>query len=163
MSATSEAFHPDDNSQPPAEIFSIEAARSKEYDFTEAPIELLVEFFLTQLRHPAHSSKKGLELAAFLESELSSDESRDPRTPQERLAQTIKFSHTFDDDVFDARVKHDVIFNKLVSVLKQTSDKRDLRAQRHAALKLTEVRALLSQHSTEHDDQWQDIIGRLFT
>ena len=163
MSTMSEALLPDDDSRRPADVVSIEAARSSEYDFSDAPIELSVDFFLSQLRHPAHSSKKGLELAAFLENELTSDESRDPREPQENLARAIRLSHAFDDDVFDKKVKHDMIFSELVTALKQTADKRSLKAQRHAALKLAEVRALLPQHATEYDDQWQDTIERLFT
>lgn len=163
MSVMSEALPPDDDSRPPAEVVSIEAARSQEYDFSEAPIELSIDFLLSELRDPAHNGKKGLELAAFLESELTSDESRDPREPQENLARAIRLSHAFDDDVFDTKVTHDRIFNELVTVLKQTADQRSLKAQRHAALRLAEVRALLEHHTTEHDDQWQDTIERLFT
>lgn len=159
----SEASQHHMDESPSAEIVPIEAARSEVYDFSKAPIEVSVEFLLSQLRHPSHSSNRGLELAAFLERELTPDESRSPTTPQENLAQAIRFSDAFEDDVFEERLKSDAVFRELISKLKQTSGARSLKPQRHAALKLTELRAVLPRNTTELDDEWENVIERLFT
>lgn len=159
----SESIYPHDEKPPFANVRPIDTARSREYDFTQAPIELSVDFLFSELRHPAYSNLNSLELAAFLEIELTVDETRDAREPQEVLARTILNSKAFDDDIFDTRIDQDSVFNKLVSELRRTASIKDLEVQRRVALKLIEVRILSPSDDTHLDDQWHDVIKRLFT
>lgn len=161
---TSEASAPQDQDvRAIAEVVPIKAARSGEFDFSDAPIDLSIDYLVSQLRHPALNNLGGLELAAFLESELTPDTTRNPTSLQENLARAIQTSEAFGDEVFDAKYENDMVFRELITALRKTVSARDLGPQRHAALKLTEVRSLYSQHATDHDDEWHDIIERLFT
>mgnify|MGYP006136690939 CR=1 FL=1 len=134
-------------------------------DFSKASAELATGLFMTELRHPSRASLHGQNLAIFIQSEMTTDESDDPTKLGSRLAYIINSVDAFGDEaMFDHKVEHDEVFKALVEKLQNTRRPTDeLRDQRRAALKLTELRAALQDDKTDDDATWHDVISRLFS
>lgn len=133
-------------------------------DFSKASAEYVTSLFMTELRHPSRMALHGVTLASFIENEMSSEEGEDSSTLSSRISRLVGASDAFsNEELFDHKAENDTVFQALVNRLQDTTNAKELRDQRKAALKLTELRALLHDDSTEDDETWHDVIDRLFS
>lgn len=145
---------PHPHEQEPAEVI----------DFTRSGNERAVGEFFETLQGVGQTGPSGLELAARIETRLSANagDVTDPLTT--RLQHILHSADAFaDDEVYEHKVEHDPVFQRLITILQTTKDRqRSLHDHRRAALKLAELRAAFPDDETEYDQQWQDVIDRLF-
>jgi hypothetical protein len=137
----------------------------EERDFTDADAEVVVGKFFSELQHPSRRHLKGLELAEFIESQVTQIPGADPSTHQARLSQLISEVDVFvDDEHYDHKATYDPVFKDILSKIDDTHHREDLKPQRHAALKLMELRSTLRSDITDIDESdWLPSIERLFT
>lgn len=145
---------PHPHEQEPAEVI----------DLTRSGNERTVGEFFETLQGTGKTVPSGLELAARIEMHLSgqAEESTDALTM--RLQHILHSADAFaDDEVYEHKVEHDPVFQRLITILQTTKDRqRSLHDHRRAALKLAELRAAFPNDETDYDQQWQDVIDRLF-
>lgn len=134
-------------------------------DFSSSGNELIMGAFLDELQSALEHGKTGLELAVYIENELSAKPDETLSPSKARLQRLLDSGNALgNDELYDHKVEHDLVFQRLISVLQSTRDRqRTLHEHRRAALKLTELRATLPEDETQRDTQWQEVIDRLFT
>lgn len=134
-------------------------------DFSRASNELVMGVFFDNLHEVIDRGKSGLELAVYIEAELSPTQDEEVDPLKARVLRLLESADALgDNDLYDHKVDHDPVFHRLVDVLQSTREQqRSLREHRRAALKLTNLRAAIPEDETRHDGQWHDVIDRLFT
>lgn len=161
----SEALHHQEGAEITPPILLERKRKSAEIiDFSKASAELVTNLFMAELRHPSRATLRGHELAGFIETEISDEKSDDPSSLSSRLSRLVEATDAFgNDELFDRKVENDAVFQMLVARLQSTGGDKELRDQRKAALKLTELRATLHDDTTDEDETWQDVVDRLFS
>lgn len=134
-------------------------------DFSSSGNELIMGAFLDDLQSAVEHGKTGLALAVYIENELTAKPDETLSPSKARLQRLLDSGNALGDDaLYDHKVEHDLVFQRLITVLQSTKDRqRSLHEHRRAALRLTELRATLPEDETQRDPQWQDLIDRLFT
>lgn len=145
---------PKPQEQEPAEII----------DFTRSGNERTMGEFFETLLGTGQAGPSGIELAVRIDMHLSRQvgESTDPLIT--RLRHILHEADAFGDDkVYEHKVEHDPVFQRLITILQTTKDQQQsLHDHRRAALKLAELRAAFPDDETSYDQQWQSLIDRLF-
>lgn len=146
---------PKPHEQAPAEII----------DFSRTSNERVMGEFFEILQGAGEKGLHGLELAARIESHLSTKTDASPDALTTRLQRILDSADAFaNDEVYEHKVEHDLVFQRLITFLQTTKDRqRSLHDHRRAALKLAELRAAFPDDDTGYDEQWQDVIDRLLT
>lgn len=135
--------------------------------FTQA-----ADILLDDLSSPKYRSLRGLELAAEVETALSTPRENDRNTTRlhaallelaEAEAARIIAGGRESEDNYEEKLAHDPVFREIDMKIKEFLHQRSMASHRHAARRLHEFRMLSPEHVTARDRDWKTVIDRLFT
>ena len=156
----SEAMHGEPHSKPTADVVSILRTDHEIIDFSQVGPEIAVSYLFSELRHPTYSNKSGQDLAESIVKLTTVKPDSDSASHEGRLAELIRAS--VDDELWDRKSEKDEVFILIEEILR-TAQTREYGEQRNALLRLYNLRTSFDELETAHDDQWIDVIERLFS
>lgn len=137
---------------------------TEKLDFSEVSSEVAVEFLMSQLNHPSRNQRRGIELATDIEALVPTKAGKalDPTTLEGRLIEIIHKNMLTNDEMYEHKIDHDAVFQLLVNKLLYTRDRRDMRTQFEVTRDLAQLRSTVGDETAE-DDEWRNVIDRLFS
>ncbi len=157
----SEAMHSESHSKPTPDVARASHQEQEIIDFSQVGPEIAVSYLFSELRQPAYNQLHGQELAGTIMKLTSVGSKNDTVSHQGRLAELIRTP--LDDELWDTKSKDDEIFRLLETILRSGQQIRSLAEQRSALLRLYNLRGSFENVETASDEQWKDVIERLFT
>lgn len=161
----SEAMQREPNPQPTERVVIPFDRNPDKLDFSEVGPEIAISYFFMEMRHPAYASKRGEELAAFIIESTRVETNEEAASHRARLIELMQQPIAFNDtELYEEKVAHDEIFRLLSQILQDTRDDQSLlKEQRRAARILMELRASFPEFKTARDEEWENVIERLFS
>ncbi|HAC55895.1 TPA: hypothetical protein DCF80_00195 [Candidatus Saccharibacteria bacterium] len=130
-----------------------------EVDFSQVGPELAIRYLLSRLRDPQHAHLRGDALARTVVSLTSADDDADTSSHEGRMEELRRMP--IDEQFWDKKSAEDPVFALLERYLR-TQQARSLTEPRLAARHLYALRASFTDMTTTADDEWVDVIERLF-
>ncbi|MEO5499328.1 MAG: hypothetical protein ABIR46_02425 [Candidatus Saccharimonadales bacterium] len=156
----SEAMHSESHSKPTPDVARASHHEHEITDFSQVGPEIAVSYLFSELRQPMYSKQRGQDLAASIAKLSSVESKKDTISHEGRLAELIRTP--LDDELWDKKAKDDEIF-KLIEEILRDRQIRGLTDQRSALLRLYNLRGSFEGVETAADEQWKDVIERLFS
>lgn len=156
----SEAMYSESHSKPTPDVERASHQEHEIIDFSQVGPEIAVSYLFSELRQPAYSQQRGQALANTIATLTSVGLKNDTVSHEGRLAELIRAP--LDTELWDTKAEHDEIFKLLETILRD-SKIRSLTEQRSALLRLYNLRGSFEETETASDEQWKEVIERLFT